>query len=368
VVAISAALAVLCAVTGQSSAAGPVATLTPGALDAGTVQIGSVSSDVPVTLTNSGSGPLSVSRFGIASSSTNPKDFWVAPGGTCAVAATLDAGSSCTILVRFTPSGVGPRLAKLSVWVNNLNVRLDTALTGTALPAPQPSLAPVGVDFGSVQVGSASSVVDVTLSNAVGGGTLSFWRFGIASSSANPGDFWVAPGGTCSTAVPLAPGDSCTVRVRFNPTDVGTRSGKLSFWVNTPGGRIDAPLTGAALPAPQPELSPAAVDFGNVDLGFVSDVVDVTLSNAGGGTLSFWRFGIASSSVNPNDFWVAPGGTCATAVPLAPGESCTVRVRFNPTDSGVRSAKLSFWVNTPGGRIDADLTGTVPDPCAGGCF
>jgi archaellum component FlaF (FlaF/FlaG flagellin family) len=344
-----------------------VATLTPSAVDFGSVQIGSVSDVVDVTLANAGAAPLSVSRYGIASSSANPKDFWVAPGGTCAVGATLAAGDSCTVRVRFNPVDTGARSAKLSVWVNNLNVRVDAALTGTALPAPQPSLAPDAVDFGSVQVGSVSPIVDVTLSNDAGG-TLSLSRFGVASSSANPSDFWVAPGGTCSTATPLAPGESCTVRVRFNPTDTGARSGKLSFWVNTPTGRVDAQLTGTGLAAPQPALTPDAVDFGTADLGTVSDPVDVTLSNTGGGTLSFWRFGIASSSANPTDFSVVPGGTCSTAAPLAPGESCTVRVRFNPTETGALSAKLSFWVNTPSGRIDAQLTGSVTDPCAAGCF
>ncbi|MFL5921980.1 MAG: choice-of-anchor D domain-containing protein, partial [Gaiellaceae bacterium] len=187
-------------------------------------------------------------------------------------------------------------------------------------------------------------------------------------SSADPSDFWVAPGGSCSTATPLAAGESCTVRVRFNPVATGARSGLLSFWVNTPSGRINAALAGDATPAPQPVLTPDAVDFGSVQVGSVSSIADVTLSNSGGGPLSFWRFGIASSSANPGDFWVAPGGTCSTSTPLAAGESCTVRIRFNPAGVGFRSGFLSFWVNTPAGRIDAVLSGWVDDPCAEGCF
>jgi hypothetical protein len=207
----------------------------------------------------------------------------------------------------------------------------------------------------------------VTLTNTAGG-SLVISRFGVASSSANPSDFWVAPGGTCSTSVALAAGDSCTVRVRFNPVDAGTRSALLSFWVNTPAGRINATLTGTAQPEPQPVLAPSSVDFGALDPGRVSDVVDVTLSNAGGGPLTFWRFGIASSSANPRDFWVAPGGTCSTSLTLAAGDSCTVRVRYNPVGVGESFGLLSFWVNTRAGRIDAQLTGSVLDPCANGCF
>jgi hypothetical protein len=150
--------------------------------------------------------------------------------------------------------------------------------------------------------------------------------------------------------------------------ETGALAAKLSFWVNTTAGRVDVPLSGTGLAAPQPVLTPDAVDFGDLDLGATSDPVDVTLANTGDGTLSFWRFGIASSSANPSDFAVVAGGTCSTAAPLAPGDSCTVRVRFNPTGTGPRAAKLSFWVNTVAGRIDAQLTGNVPDPCAAGCF
>jgi archaellum component FlaF (FlaF/FlaG flagellin family) len=368
-VALSIAAAALCTLGASSARAvnGPTPQLTPDAIDFGSVQVGSVSDVVEVTLSNTGSGPLSISRFGVASSSANPRDFWVAPGGTCSTSAPLAAGESCIVRVRFNPIAPGARSGLLSFWVNTAAGRINATLGGTALAAPQPALMPDAIDFGTLQVGSASSITDVTLSNT-GGGPLSFWRFGIASSSVNPRDFWVAPGGTCSVATPLAAGESCTVRVRFNPVDVGVRMGLLSFWVNTPSGRIDAALTGAADPAPQPELTPAAIDFGSVAVGAVSDVVDVTVSNAGGGTLSFSRFGIASSSANPSDFWVAPGGTCSTALPLSAGESCTVRVRFNPTGIGPRSGLLSFWVNTPAGRIDAALTGWVDDPCAAGCF
>jgi archaellum component FlaF (FlaF/FlaG flagellin family) len=367
VVAILAALTLLCVFSGASSAAGPVASLTPNAFDFGSVQVGSVSDVVDVSVANVGAAATSVSRFGIATSSVNPKDFWVAPGGTCVVGAALAPGDSCTVRVRFNPVETGALSAKLSVWVNNLNVRVDAALTGTATAAPQAALSPDVVDFGSAQVGSASSPVDVAVTNN-GGGTLNFSRFGIASSSANPADFWVAPGGTCSTSVSLAPGESCTVRVRFNPVETGALSGKLSFWVNTAAGRVDATLAGTGLAAGQPALTPAAVDFGTVALGSSSDPVDVTLSNTGDGVLGFWRFGIADSSANASDFRVVPGGTCDTSVALAPGESCTVRVRFAPTAAGTRSGKLSFWVNTLAGRVDATLTGNVDDPCADGCF
>jgi Bacterial Ig-like domain (group 3) len=43
------------------------------------------------------------------------KDFQLVSGGTCAEEQSYAAGASCTLLVRFTPQGAGPRLGKLTV-------------------------------------------------------------------------------------------------------------------------------------------------------------------------------------------------------------------------------------------------------------
>jgi len=43
------------------------------------------------------------------------RDFTVEPGGTCATRTMYASGASCTLLVRFTPQGPGPRLGKLTI-------------------------------------------------------------------------------------------------------------------------------------------------------------------------------------------------------------------------------------------------------------
>ncbi|HWX09513.1 MAG TPA: choice-of-anchor D domain-containing protein [Gaiellaceae bacterium] len=343
------------------------AALAPDSVDFGPVQLGTSSDLTTVTLSSSGGGILSFWRYGIASSSPNAGDFAVVPGGTCDVSVPVSAGGSCTVMVRFRPTSTGARNGLLSFWDNTATGRHDVTLTGSGLPAAASSLAPTSVDFGALQVGLSSAPVPVILTNS-GSGTLSFWRFGIASSSANAGDFSVVAGGTCTLASTLASGESCTVLVRFRPTSDGARSGLLSFWDNTVSGRINAALTGVALPGPVSSLSPAAVDFGTLPLGASSDAVVITLTNSGAGSLSFWRFGIASSSVNAGDFWIVPGGSCALSVTLTAGQTCTVLVRFRPTAGGARSGLLSFWDNTLLGRIDAALSGNGDDPCAQGCF
>ncbi len=342
------------------------ATLSPDSVDFGSVQLGTSSDLVTVTLSSSGAGTLSFWRFGIATSSANAADFAVVPGGTCDVASPLPAGATCTVDLRFRPTAAGARSGLLSFWDNTFGGRHDVALAGTGTAAAESSVAPASADFGAVQIGSSADV-PVTITNS-GAGTLSFWRFGIASSSSNSGDFYVLPGGTCTLSSALAGGESCTVLVRFRPTAEGERDAILSFWDNTPAGRINALLTGVASPPPVSSLDPASVDFGSLVLGTSTDPMTITVTNTGAGTLSFWRFGIASSSANASDFAIVPGGSCAVSVPLASGESCTVLVRFKPTGGGARSGLLSFWDNTPAGRTDAVLTGDGSDPCADGCF
>ena len=346
----------------------PESSAAPTSVDFGPVQLGMSSDPVTVTLSNSGGGPLAFWRFGIASSSANAADFAVVDGGTCALSVALATGESCTVLVRFKPTSTGARSGLLSFWDNTLAGRTNVALGGAGTAGSSSLLSPASVDFGSVQVGLSSDPVTVTLSNT-GGGNLTFWRFGIASSSVNPTDFAVVAGGTCALSLTLATGESCTVLVRFRPAAPGARSGLLSFWDNSPAGRVNVALGGTAQAPSEPSLSPSTVDFGTLQVGLTSAPVTVTLSNAGAGGLTFWRFGIATSSASPTDFTVVAGGTCALSLTLATGESCTVLVRFRPTTSGVRSGLLSFWDNTLAGRIDLALTGYGLDECGpGGCF
>ena len=57
-------------------------------------------------------------RFAVSTTLTginSSKDFTIESGGTCNVHAFYSAGSSCSLMVRFTPQGAGPRLGKLTI-------------------------------------------------------------------------------------------------------------------------------------------------------------------------------------------------------------------------------------------------------------
>ena len=86
-----------------------------------------------VTLSNAGTGPLTIS--GIAITGTNATYFTDASG--CGI--SLPAGANCTIAVTFKPTATGPASATLTVTDNANNVAGSTqsvALSGTGIPVP----------------------------------------------------------------------------------------------------------------------------------------------------------------------------------------------------------------------------------------
>jgi hypothetical protein len=111
------------ALTGTGSIP-PAVSLSPTSIDFGTQIVGTESLYQPVTLTNTGGGPLTINS--IALTGTNPAQFVSlvnCPGN-------LAAGTSCTISVRFYPQVVGSAAAKLTITDNASSSPQSITLTG----------------------------------------------------------------------------------------------------------------------------------------------------------------------------------------------------------------------------------------------
>lgn len=112
--------------------AAPAVSLSPSSLSFSNQNVGVTSASQPITLTNSGSAPLTVSAITIAGS--NASDF--AQSNTCpASSSTLVPGASCTINVTFTPGAVGASSANITVSDNAASSPQSVALSGGAVPA-----------------------------------------------------------------------------------------------------------------------------------------------------------------------------------------------------------------------------------------
>jgi FtsP/CotA-like multicopper oxidase with cupredoxin domain len=114
--------------TGTGTA--PVATVSPTSLAFGTQLRNTTSAARTVTLSNRGTGPMVIN--GITLGGANPTQF--SQTNTCPIGgAGLAAGTSCTISVRFRPTGAGTRTATLSISDNATGSPQSVTLIGTGL-------------------------------------------------------------------------------------------------------------------------------------------------------------------------------------------------------------------------------------------
>jgi len=111
-------------------------------------------------------------------------------------------------------------------------------------------------------------------------------------------------------------------------------------------------LSGTGVPSLQmASIAPTSLTFASQTVGTTSSAQTITLTNAGGETLTI------NSIVASGDF--AQTNTCGSA--LNSEASCTVQVTFTPTASGTRTGYVTFSDNapSPAGPIQTvNLTGT----------
>jgi hypothetical protein len=215
----------------------PVATLNKTSADFGSQLVGTTSGNIGVAVKNTGSGSLVIGTPTIEGPDTT--DFVVAPGTNCA-GATLAAGNTCLVVLRFKPTATGARTATLSIPHNAADSPSTVALTGTGI-APEAGPSPTAVDFGVQQVGETSVAHVVTLNNP---GSADLHVSGLSMTGADPGDFSTSDD-SCTGAT-IVPGGSCAVSVSFAPATGGNRSATLDF--ASDGGPATVSLTGIGLP------------------------------------------------------------------------------------------------------------------------
>jgi sugar lactone lactonase YvrE len=192
-------------------AAAPAASLSPGALNFGGVQIDTTSPPLIETVTNTGAGTLNISGVSIAQTGTNV--FFLGTGASqCTNTTALGAGQSCNVYITFKPTVSG----------QTSNATLNIA--DNASPSPQTAtLTGVG-DYFHEPIGSSSSIepVSVFITTA---GTLS--GINVVTMGAANQDFVMKSGGTCATGTAYTVGQLCTVNVVFTPQYSNNRNGSV---------------------------------------------------------------------------------------------------------------------------------------------
>jgi hypothetical protein len=340
---------------------GPKVSIHPDSLDFGTQSLGVVGASKTLTLSNQGSAPLKTLSVGINGSAWS--DFQQV--NNCG--STLAAGASCTITVSFKPAYSGRRDGAVNFAdsaTGSWGIAPDTMfvcggspllrncspqnipVTGTGV-APNISVTPGSINFGSVALGSSSAPQPIQIANTGAGDMVGM---SILTTGANASDF--TPASNCG--VGPAAHSSCTVSVTFRPGASGLRS--ASFTLSYTGGSPQTvALSGTGSTGAKPTLSPPSIAFATTSVGSTAAVQYATLTNSG--STPFTGFTIALAGTNPGDFSIS--NNCGTT--LAASASCSVGVVFKPAVIGTRAANLV--ISYTGASIATALSGSgVPAP------
>ncbi len=199
--------------------------VSPTALNFGSVATGSKSSAQTVTVSNPTGSAASVSSIAATG------DF--SQSNTCG--SSIGAGGSCTVSVTFAPAAAGSRTGTLTVNADGVTNTVSLSGTGTSSGGGSATLtaSPTSVAFGSEAVGSTAAAQKVTIANT---------GSAAASVSSVTAGAPFAQTNTCGTSI--AAGGSCTVSVTFTPTAAGGASANLTVASNATNPSLTVPLTG----------------------------------------------------------------------------------------------------------------------------
>jgi hypothetical protein len=246
----------------------PSVSLSRGSVTFATQTVGTTSGAQAVTLTNNGTGALTITQV---ATTPNPE---FSSTSTCV--GTINPGASCTISVTFAPTAAGTRSGSLSITSNAAGSPSTVALSGMSVLTASPicTVQSNSVAFPMTTVGVMSSGLSTTITNS---GNAPLQITGVTIGGANASDFRLATGNTCAAGT-IAVGGSCQLQVAFQPRSAGSKSAVVTITHNASGGSTAVAVSGAA-------ATPAAAGSTGGSIGTSSALAP---SNVGGvGSISF---------------------------------------------------------------------------------
>jgi hypothetical protein len=317
----------------------PVLGVLPTTLTFGTQQVGTTSSTQLVTISNTGTAPMT----GVSVSSSNAE--WTIVGSPTP---TIAAGGNTTFTVAFTPTSVGAASATITVATTNSgSTTVTVSGTGTAVPSPTITLVPNPLAFGTVTNGATSTLT----SQIQNTGTTAL----VVSSISGCGlttQFSFTPL-TLPSTIPV--GGKTDLSVSYTPTTVGAVTDCITIVSNdqtTPSATLNLTGTGATVPTPVIGISPNPLTFGTVTIGNASTLT-ATIQNTGAANLVVNNIALCTGTTAEFSFvQIAP-------VTIIPGESTSLSMTYTPTNVGAATGCLEILSNDPvTTKATLNLTGT----------
>lgn len=302
----------------------PVVSLAPATLDFGGQLVGRASAPRLVTLTNTGSAPLSLSALTLTGPASADFSLVTAP----VLPTTVAVGASLSLEVTLTAAAVGARSAMLNVQSDDpSSPSTGLAVSGLGLDALL-SASPASLDFGVHRVGAAAAALPVTISN-LGGDALTLRD--AATTGAGASAFQ-----TGAVAGLLAPGTARELLVTFSPPEEGSFAAAIALTADDPSvPALPVPVVGHGAVV-RLRFEPTSVDFGDVAIGATTSPVTVTLANDSTGSVN-----LASVAANAPEVTLTGSDV---SFPLAAGALRTLTLTFSPSRAGAWSGELAATV------------------------
>jgi hypothetical protein len=320
----------------------------PLALSFGNEPVGTQSTALTLTVTNTGNAPLTFSS--IQMTGADAADFSVTendclnsagPFQPPAVANLLAEGISCSIYVSFNPRAPGSRQAALTFSGDQTHSPQSIPVLGNGIqPGAALAADPLEINYGVQPVGTSTYSQSVNLQNA---GTTPLNLSPMAITGVNAGDFTIS-GNACPGQ--LSNDQSCSVSIAFTPSATGTRNAQLTIGSSAANSPQTVPLTGVGLGGSNTlTVNAPGIFFGGQPVvGAIGAESIIELQNTGIPNINLQSFTITGA--NAGDF-VVTYNDCADNGFVAPYQACGVGVTFKPSATGLRVASLNI-VNDAG--------------------
>jgi len=234
--------------------------------------------------------------------------------------------------------------------------KIATYLQGFSGGAVSRLAMPAAIDFGSVAVGVASSVVSRNVTAAADANAAS--QISTVSSS-NPLEFVITTN-TCNGAFIFPGSPPCTIGVQFTPAASGARSGQIivsSNGIGSPQNFAVSGTGGSAPPPPPPPppptgslTVPSTYNFGSQNVGVQGLAQAITITNNSGASVT-----VSNVSVGPSSDFSLSTNLCGT---VPNGGSCQILAAFRPSQVGTRNGTVSITSNGSGSPQSIALSGT----------
>jgi len=268
------------------------------------------------------------------------------------------AGSSFRVEVTYAPRDEGEVVGFIRVRSNDpdtpeLEVPLRTSQAGAQLVVN-----PFELDFGAVATGSTQAKT-VTVSNV---GSIPAEIADVRLDPETSADFRITRGEADRPT--LISDTTMEIEVTYTPTGLNRDTGMLVVAAADPEvPPVFVPLRGIE-PSPEITLSHESINFGALDLGADSDVVDVTILNEGDAPLVVDSVVFAAAAPPTNEQYLLEDLPDAWPVTIEPRATVTFGVSYHPRVDGRHSTSIAIRSND----VDEPLVlipinGRVRKPC-----